>query len=335
MHLLSFILVVCLNMSVFAAEATSLSPEVTHRASWMEGQWGFRFNMPSMKKSQALADFDVDKMIEQIKVLDSASWVQINITQGANGSFYTSPHHKLKKYVSSKITPKRDLFGEMLDALNKQGFKVIVYFATEGPTMGKHPDNALPHVIGNWKRYANSRGMSPEQAVADIIVKKYSLRYGKKISGWWFDHAKYGDIKLLEKAARAGNSEAVLAFNIGGSPKLLTGPESDFTAGHPTPMKQHLPSWKGNEAAIRLIEKNNYINDSLGHFFLPMQAKWNSGKVAFDTEKAIDWTLRIVDAGGAITWAVALSDPKKQKAPLASAQFEQLKAINSAFKNRK
>jgi len=302
------------------------------RAEWMEGQWGFRFNMPGMKQADALTEFDVQKMMDQIKVLDTATWVQINITQGANGSYYTSPHAELAKQVSPDIVPQRDLFGEMLNALDEQGFKVMVYFATEGPTMGKHPEKALPDVIENWKKYAESRKMTPEEAVAEIIVKEYSLRYGTKISGWWFDHASYGDIKALEKAARAGNPEAALAFNVGGSPKLLTCPESDFTAGHPTPMKRHSPSWEGNEVAITLIEKNNYINGSWGHFFPPMQMTWNSGKPAFETEKAVDWTMRIVQSKGAITWAVALADAKNKRAPLASFQFKQLKAINAAVK---
>ena len=301
--------------------------------AWMEGQWGFRFNMPGMRQPEAVAEFDVQKMMDQIKVLDTASWVQINITQGANGSFYTSPHPELAKHVSPDIVPQRDLFGEMLDALIEQGFKVMVYFATEGPTMSKHPEQALPGVIETWKEYAKSREMTPDQAVAEIIVKEYSLRYGTKITGWWFDHAGSGDIKALEKAALAGNPEAVLAFNVGGSSELLTCPESDFTAGHPTPMRRESPSWEGNEVAIELIEKNNYIKGSLGHFFPPMQERWNSGEPAFQTQQAVDWTMRIVQAKGAITWAVALADAKKKKAPLASVQFEQLKAINQAVKN--
>lgn len=302
-----------------------------NRAAWMEGKWGFRFNMPGMRQPEALAEFDVQKMIDQIKVLDTASWVQINLTQGANGSFYTSPHSELAKHISPDIVPTRDLFGEMLDALREQDFKVMVYFATEGPTMGKHPEKALPGVIDTWKKFAKSRGMTPDQAVAEIIVKEYSLRYGTKISGWWFDHATYGDIKALEKAALAGNPNAVLTFNVGGSPKLLTCPESDFTAGHPTPMKRQSPSSKKNEVAIEVIEKNNYVKGSLGHFFPPMQSTWNSGKPAFETEHAVDWTMRIVRAKGAITWAVALADTKNKQGPLATFQFKQLKAINRAF----
>ena len=101
-------------------------------------------------------------------------------------------------------------------------------------------------------------------------------------------------------------------------------------------MKRQSPSSKKNEVAIKLIEKNNYINGSLGHFFPPMQATWNSGKPAFETEQAIDWTMRIVQSKGAITWAVALADAKNKRAPLASFQFKQLEAINAAVKkNRK
>ncbi|MGZ0655724.1 SHD1 domain-containing protein [Coraliomargarita sp. W4R72] len=303
-----------------------------HRAEWMEGQWGFRFNMPGMMQPEALASFDVRAMMDQIKVLDTAAWVQINLTQGANGSFYTSPHAELAKHISPDIVPERDLFGEMLDALNRQGFKVMVYFASEGPAMGKHPDKALPGVIESWKEYAKSLKMTPEEAVAEIIVKEYSLRYGTKIAAWWFDHPSFGDIPMLEKAARAGNPNAALAFSVREFSKLTTCPESDFTGGHPTPMKKQKASAEENEVAIEMIEKDNYIDDSLAHFFPPMQETWNSGEPVFETEKAIDWTLRVIEAKGAITWAVALANPKKKQAPLASFQFNQLKAINEAVR---
>jgi hypothetical protein len=42
--------------------------------------------------------------------------------------------------------------------------------------------------------------------------------------------------------------------------------------------------------------------------------------------------MRIVESKGAITWAVALADAKKKRGPLASFQFQQLKAINAAVK---
>ena len=302
------------------------------RAEWMEGKWGFRFNMPSMRDPQALADFDVEEMIEQIKTLDSASWVQINITQGANGSFYTSPHAELAEHVSPDMVPKRDLFGEMLNALNKQGLKVIVYFATEGPTMSKHAEKGLPGVADRWKSYVASKGMTPEQGVADIIVKEFSLRYGAKIAGWWFDHAKYGNIPLLAAAARAGNPNAVLAFNLTASPALVASTEGDFTAGHPTPLEKQPASWKGNEVAFKLMEENNYADRCLRHFFPPMQTRWNNGDPVFPTEMAIDWTMRAVKAHAAITWAVALEDSRNHRGPLAEVQFAQLKAINEAVR---
>lgn len=340
---LALLLLACASQNLVAAdlklrtgslaEDNGLSDKANspRRASWMEGNWGFRFNLPGMRHPKALVAFDVERVMDQVKVLDTATWVQINLTEGANGSFFTSPHSELAKHVDVGMVPERDLFGEMLDALNKRGFKVIVYFATEGPTMGKHPDKALPGVTEKWKKYASSKGVTPEQGVAEVIVKEYSQRYGKKIAGWWFDHARYGASDLLAKAARSGNPDAVLAFNSGGSAVLKQGaPEEDYTAGHPTPLEREMPSWKGNETAIEMIEAKQYIQGSLGHFFVPMQTLWNSGAPAFKTEQAVDWTLRILKSGGAMTWAIALDDPKKKTPALASVQFEQLKAINQA-----
>lgn len=315
--------VLCTEFSLFAAS--------NHRASWMEGKWGFRFNMPSTKDLDALNEFDVQAMIDQIKVLDTAGWVQINVSQGANGSYYVSPHPELTANIHPDMAPDRDLFGEMLEALLKENFKVMVYFATEGPTMAKHPDKAIPGTIEIWKNYVASKGMTPEEGVAEIIVKYYSQKYGNKISGWWFDHAAYGDVSLLRAAALSGNPNAVVTFNVGGSAELKTNKESDFTAGHPTPMKQAPPSSDVNLLSIEMMEKNNYVDTSLAHFFPPMQMLWNSGDPAFTTEKAVEWTMRMVKAGGSMTWAVALDDFKGKQAPLASVQFEQLKAINQAY----
>ena len=318
-------------LTVLICTVFSLSAESNHRAGWMEGKWGFRFNMPSTKDLDALNKFDVDCMIDQIKVLHTAGWIQINISQGANGSYYVSPHPELTENIHPDMAPDRDLFGEMLEALLNENFKVMVYFATEGPTMGKHPDKAIPGTIEIWKDYVASKGMTPEQGVAEIIVKYYSQKYGDKISGWWFDHATYGDVKLLRAAALSGNPDAVVTFNVGGSAELKTNKESDFTAGHPTPMKQAPPSSDVNLLSIEMMEKNNYVDTSLAHFFPPMQMLWNSGDPAFTKEKAVEWTMRMVKAGGSMTWAVALEDFKNKQAPLASVQFEQLKAINQAY----
>jgi len=330
--ILTLVMMVCLASGAGAVDKpdSQLKPATAHRAASMEGQWGVRFVMPGMKHPDALADFDVKAMVDQLKLLDTVSWVQINVTQAANSSFYVSPHKTLAKHISPKMVPERDLFGEMMDALLAAEFKVHVYFASEGPGRNKHVDRHLPGAIDKWETYIASKNMTHKEAVAEIIVKEYSKRYGTKISGWWFDHTRNADIPLLAKAARAGNPNVLLTFNVGASTKLRTCPEADFTSGHPMPLKVHPANWKGNEEAIELIEKHKYVNGALSHIFPPMQSNWTFGKPVFKTEQAIDWTMRVINAGGAITWAVALADTKKQDAPLAEVQFNQLIAINKA-----
>lgn len=84
--------------------------------------------------------------------------------------------------------------------------------------------------------------------------------------------------------------------------------------------------------ALDLMEQSNYADGCLRHFFPPIQRGWVSGEPVFTTEKVIEWTLRAIKAKAAITWAVALADAERHRAPLASTQMEQLKAVNEAVK---
>eukprot|EP00957_Ditylum_brightwellii_P202335 15329717-Ditylum_brightwellii.AAC.1 len=174
--------------------------------------------------------------------------------------------------------------------------------------------------------------MTYEEGVAKLVVREISMRYKEKISGWWFDHAHFGDIELLAKEALRGNAGAALTFNIGpennpdGSRVLKRArAEEHYTCGHPTPVVQRSPDWDGNESMIRTIENHGpYLDGSLAHMFIPMQEKWFAGKACFKKKKIVDWTLRVVKAGGAITWATALEDKKV----IPEKQLRQLEKIN-------
>ena len=331
---LTILFTLCVAVASHAEEPAKAQE---HRAAWMEGKWGVRILLPGGDTAGVKA-FDVEKCMAQLRQLDTASWVMINVTHGACGSLYTAPNPVLKTEVHPAMTPERDLLGEMLTAIEKAHMKSLVYFASEGPAKVKswtHPlEKTVPGSFEAWDKYCKAQNMTSAEAIADKIIKFYSARYDGKISGWWFDHAVFADSKLFAAAARSGNPDAVVAFNLRNQGKVARGAKEDDVAfGHPTPLQKQPPSWDGNVSMIETIEKGPYVDGVLGHIFMPMQKEWWGKEPDFTTEKAVEWTRRVVKAKGAFTWAVALKEPHNNSSELATEQFTQLLEINKAIRD--
>ncbi|MEP4889934.1 MAG: LamG domain-containing protein [Aliiglaciecola sp.] len=249
--------------------------------------------------------------------------------------------------------PGDDLFEQLALGLKAKGIKVIAYIATQGPGMLKHgaeksmdyddsivdktdgsackstrPVAADPDTqvycsasMNRWRDYvlvnypSTSLHHSFQLALVNI-VETLSLRYGDLIDGWWFDHATYGDYRLLPDAARAGNSDAVVALGLAEDVYLGNNPEvpEDFTGGHPTPLTRtvsssdiNLPMLTAIEATANgvfpAIEEDDV--DAVGQMFMPLQQSWNGGTVVFSEAKGSDWLNRALNANGAYTWALS------------------------------
>lgn len=242
--------------------------------------------------------------------------------------------------------PGRDLFEQLALALKAKGIRVIAYIATQGPGMLKHgAENSMDHDtsiadcksekplitdtnnqvycsenMNRWRDYvlkeypSSSLYRSFELAMVNI-VETLSLRYGKTIDGWWFDHSGFGDSTLLHDAALAGNNDAVVTFNEGDKVPLVNNPDTleDYTFGHPTPIGSEVSSDNKNLPMLTSIETsaNGILSGSagdvgaVGHMFMPLQESWNGGTVVFSEAKGTDWLNRALKAGGALTWALS------------------------------
>ena len=248
--------------------------------------------------------------------------------------------------------PGQDLFEQIAIALKAKGIKTVAYIATQGPGMLKHGaqssmdyDNSIidesdgsackssrPTVkdadtkvycsanMNRWRDYVLEQYPSTSlhhsfQLALVNIVKNLSIRYGSAIDGWWFDHAVYGDYDLLPDAARAGNSDAVVALGLEEDVYLENNPQvpEDFTGGHPTPVARVISSDDTNLPMVTAIEAtpNGIFEgtdgdvDAVGHMFMPLQETWNGGTVVFSEAKGTDWLNRVTSSGGAITWALS------------------------------
>lgn len=299
------------------------------RTKPFEGTWGVRILLPTSQDQKALESFDVPAFIKQVTQLKTISYVMINIHNGHFGSYHNAPHPELQAVLGKKHFPDRDLFGEVVDSLKSHNLKVLVYFSAPGfDWAGKYVPNAATQDI--WDKYIKSKSMSHWDAVAELIVKFYSDKYGKKIDGWWFDRTKRVDgtlttdaeYRTMARAARSGNPDSILAFHHTTGPLNRGTPYCDYTAGHPHPMAYSKGPWDNvNLRMVKAIEngpfiKGPFINDetkpvakpdegTLGQIFMPFQRNWKNGSASFPTDQALDWMTRVRNAGGFYTWAVA------------------------------
>ncbi|MDW5290826.1 T9SS type A sorting domain-containing protein [Formosa sp. PL04] len=351
-----------LIIAIGASKATAQSNAMHDRANDYKGKWGVRILHATAYDAQnpdgtgvTAENFDVDAFMAQIDQLTTINHVVINLNRGHQASWYSAPYPEKSAEIGEGFFPTRDLFGELLDALNSRDIKALVYLSGVGY------DHDYPTAAQNaqWDTYLannypieNYTGTTPEKrqrnaAFADI-VEYYSLKYGTKIDGWWFDRCYGSEYTVAEKTnlavvARAGNPNAFFTLHAGttGSPLQQRAPECDFTAGHPTLMAFQ-PPWTETSTRstgvgsdmVEDIEAGPWIDingkpdasegTALGAILIPFQQNWRNGAADFPTDLAVDWTSRAMAAGGMYTWAVA-----REGSGFATSQFNQLIEINT------
>ena len=176
---------------------------------------------------QKVNDFDLDGFIKLVEE-SGAAYVVWSITWG--NQYISAPIESLDAIIAGRTT-KRDLLGEMTDRLHEKGIKVIFYYHYGYDCMHSQDTPWLEAVGGmeadKTKLYQNLMS----------ILSEIGNRYGDKLDGWWFDGgARYlnchfdgssGDegiltapFKAYTAAARAGNSERMVAYNSWIKPKV-------------------------------------------------------------------------------------------------------------------
>src|SRR6476469_268527 len=218
------------------------------RAGWMKdakfgvmthylADWQARVNHLTMSVDEwnKLVDgFDVEGMAMQLQSA-GVSYYQISI--GQNSGYYLSPnptYDKITGIQPSKCS-KRDLVADLYAALHKRGIRLLVYLPSGAPAQDQVAVSAL-----EWQN-----GPHPNrefQQKWEQIIRDWTLRWGGKISGWWFDGCYFPNsmyrspsapnFTTLAAAARSGNPAAAIAFNPGVFYRQFSlTPEEDFVAG--------------------------------------------------------------------------------------------------------
>jgi hypothetical protein len=287
--------------------------------------WQARVNHLTMGVEQwnkMVDGFDVEALAKQLQSV-GAPYYQISI--GQNSGYYVSPNAAYEEITGAAPgkCSRRDLIADLAEALGKRGIRLMVYLPSGAPAQDKAADAAL-----EWR---NGPVRNAEfQRKWERIIREWSMRWGKKVSGWWFDgcyfpnsmyrSAEAPNFASFAAAARAGNPDAAIAFNPGVVYRMLSlTPHEDFTAGEID---------KPELVAIRR-SADGHVDGTQIHMLSYLGETWGVGdKPRFTTEQVVEFTKKVTSQGGAVTWDV----PVGMSGKIAGAFLEQLAAVGKAVK---
>ena len=310
------------------------------RAAWMrQARWGVMTHyladwiargekmsggkMTVEEWNKLVDHFDVEGLAKQLESV-GAGYYQITI--GQNSGFYLSPNAVYDRYVGIEPSrcARRDLVADLYEALHKRGIRLMVYLPAGAPAGDAAARKAL-----EWQ---NGPHRNREfQLKWEQVIREWSTRWGKKVSGWWFDGcywpntmyrtAETPNFASFAAAARAGNTDAIVAFNPGVVYRILSvTPHEDFTAGEID---------QPDRLVLRRIEDGRQDGSQV-HVLSYLGETWGMGRPRFSTEQAIQFTRKVADSGGVMTWDALI----QLGGTFSQAFLEQLAAIGKSLGRR-
>ncbi len=292
-----------------------------NRASWMkDAKWGVMLHYTPValvseeipdpdvidmgKWNELIDHFDCDQLAKQLSDVGAGYFI---ITVRHVPPFFMSPNATYDRYTGQEPSrcSNRDLILDLYHALNKYGIKLITYIAVHAPGQNEAELKGFALERSDYYKFGAFE-RNPEALLRwQDVIREYSMRWGDKVSGWWFDgcyrpntnyrHPDIPNFESVAAAARAGNPNSIITFNPGRFPRIMSiTPHEDYTAGE----INHLDRIRWSYHYDGMIDgKQMHILSYLGR-------TWGLGDPRFTDEEIVKYSLEINEVGGAITWDV-------------------------------
>ena len=334
---------------VFSVQADS-------KERWLaKSGYGLMFHYEAFKNhtpqsyNKTIDSFDVEGFVRSV---ESTKVSYIIFVIGQHWGRYCAPNSAYEKLLGVKNgvwTSKRDLIKEIAEGLAKRDIKLIIYMTARAPMRHyeviKAMGDTLPSINGkpagpkvnpmSHPRKVKGFRRSENQAPNPVFLKnwgdvcgEWSKRYGKLVSGWWFDGYKmemkeaYEPLKKEKynidtwiDAVSSGNPEAELAFNAGAHPilSLCTKgklcPRQTFTSGENHDFRERTKKGFG-----RALTPKNFPAPKgvIWHLLLPVSKGWGAGtEIRFEME-TLKQRIDVINAeGGVVTLDTPISPDGK------------------------
>ncbi len=257
--------------------------------------------------------FDVEGLGRQLEAVGARYFF---ITIGQNSGHFMAPNDTYDKYVGiypSKCS-RRDLVADLYEVLNARGISLLVYLPSGAPAADPVAVSRLGWEWGyeggwprSWGPQRTGKRLAEFQNKWEEIIREWSLRWGSKVRGWWIDgcyfaeemyqHNEAPNFRSLTAALKAGNADALVAFNPGVFTPVISLTEfEDITAGE---IANALPECTG-----AWVEKNGH--QARYHILSYLGETWGQGKPRFPDELVVGYSKHVISKGGVVTWDVPI-----------------------------
>ena len=272
--------------------------------------------MDTDKWNRRVEAVDVERLAAQIA--DTGAGYHF-MTVGQNSGYYCAPNATYDEIVGgpSRLT-RRDLVGELADALATRGVRAMVYAPSHGPAEDRRAIEALGFTpewdASAWqlkpgtylRRHQVDERLSRAQRNWEAVLGEWSVRWGRRIHGWWIDgcfhaermyrHDQPPNFRSLASTVKRGNPEAIIAFNGGHDLFEPLSVYDDYTAGEAfTPPTVH--RWR---------DLSRFVDGAQLHVLTYLGANWGDPRLRFNDELVRGYTRHLRDHGGVMSWDVAI-----------------------------
>jgi hypothetical protein len=186
------------------------------------GEWGYPEHGEGKPWPKMIDDFNVEKFADMVQstgagyVIWSATW---------RSYYFPAPIQAIDRIMPGR-TSKRDLIGELADALNRRGIKLMLYYH-------------CGYGDREWQT-RNFGTTDADQIGTDALFRKnwtaimteVGERYGSRLAGWFIDEGWYpSPFEEQNRALKAGYSGRIVSFNDWVRPRLTDFEDVEFGEG--------------------------------------------------------------------------------------------------------
>ena len=268
---------------------------------------------PQKPFPDAVRDFDVNAFADMVKET-GAGYIIFTSTHAPH--WFPAPIQTIERILPGN-TCQRDLIGDMADALNERGIKLILYYPG-----GRSEDDTRAIQWGSasgWKKdrtqYFNN--------FCDIFTE-IGQRYGNRVAGYWFDFCPFNvshHFERLYKAAKTGNPDRIIAWN-----SWLTRKPTDFQE-----------YWAGEMGTDLVQPEPHHFRDLQPHAWIVLDDGWvhskpdtDIGPLLFTNQQLIEY----VESCVAKNIVVSMNVSVYQDGTISPAAFRQMQALRKAIKDK-